>query len=43
MIRWMCGVNVTDIFMCNEMTDRLETDDINTALQNRACLDHLTK
>ena len=28
MIRWMCGVKVTDRFTCNELKERLGMDDI---------------
>jgi len=33
MIRWMCGVKVTDRFTCNELRKRLGTDDKITVLQ----------
>jgi len=29
----MCGVNVTDRFLCSELCDRLRTDDIMTVIQ----------
>jgi len=29
MIRWMCGVNITDRFSSSEFTERLGIDDIN--------------
>jgi len=35
MIRWMCGVKVTDRFMCSELRDRLEIDDVITVIQQR--------
>jgi len=33
MVRWMCGVKVTDRFICNELRERLGTCDIITVLQ----------
>jgi len=33
MIRCMCGVKVTDRFMCSELRDRLGIDDIITVVQ----------
>jgi len=33
MIRWMCGVKVTDQFTSNELTDGLGLDYIITAVQ----------
>jgi len=33
MIRWMCGVKVTDRFLCSELRERLEMGDIITVIQ----------
>ena len=31
-IRWMCGVKVTDRFTCSELTDRLGIDNYSSAV-----------
>jgi len=33
MMRWMCGVKITDRFICSELTERLVIDDIITVIQ----------
>ena len=33
MIRWMCGVKVTDSFTCNELRERLGIGDLITMVQ----------
>jgi len=33
MIRWTCGVEVPDSFMCNELRERLLRDDIITVVK----------
>jgi len=35
MIRWMCGVRITDRFACSELRDRLGIDDIITGTVTR--------
>jgi len=35
MIRWMCGVKVTDRFMCSELRERIRTDYIITVVQQQ--------
>jgi len=35
MIRWMCGLKVTDRFTCSELRERLGIDDIITVIQRR--------
>jgi len=32
MLRWMCGIILTDSFTCKELRERLGTDDIVTVL-----------
>jgi len=33
MIRWMCGVKITDRFTCSELRESLGIDDIVTVIQ----------
>jgi len=42
MIRWMCGVKLTDWFMCCELRERLGIDDIITTVQRHICQDGMS-